>query len=92
MSSKSTGSPLVVFEANTNKHIAMTMEIAEGVFGGDPMWVFFRRTLLRRLNDIKREGITALAECASSNTTPVGVAIDSPITHSLRSQLCEKLI
>lgn len=37
------------------KTISQVLELSEAVFGGHEQWPFFRKVILNRLNDLRRE-------------------------------------
>lgn len=43
------------FNESINRTMSGILEVAEAAFGTTPHWQFFRKTLLKRLNDLKRE-------------------------------------
>lgn len=70
------------FISSTSQNISLTMTIAEGMFGGDPMWPFFRRTLLRRLNDIKRDALAALEDIETQNGNTVCYSVSCAVKNN----------
>ena len=37
------------------KTISQILEISEGMFGNHEQWIFYRKVLLKRLNELQRE-------------------------------------
>lgn len=58
------------------------MDLVEGLVGNDPRFPFIRKSILRRINDIKRDGIAVL-ELATRrcNTAPGSVAAATKTDH-----------
>lgn len=44
-----------VISENFSKSIAHLLELSEGMFGDHRQWRFYRKALLRELNNLKRE-------------------------------------
>ena len=42
-------------EQSFARTISQLLEVSEGMFGDQKQWVFYRKVLLRRLNDLQRE-------------------------------------
>lgn len=64
------------FNKQVDSHIALSMEIIEACVDSNSVRRFLRRSLLRRLNDIKRDALVTMAELedARSNTVSDSVA------------------
>lgn len=74
--------PQDFFNESASRNIAVIMSIVEGALGNDERLPFIRKTLLRRVNDIKRDGLVAL-RAAASNTTCTSVSCDANVTSSV---------
>lgn len=66
--------PKEFFKESANRNIAMVMSLIEGAVGRDSRLPFIRKSVLRRMNDIRRDGLAALEAITSSNTVCTSVS------------------
>lgn len=66
--------PTEFFNESANRNIAMVMSLVEGLIGHDSRLPFIRKAILRRMNDIRRDGLIALEAITNSNTVCTSVS------------------
>ncbi len=74
--------PKEFFKESTSRNIAMVLSLIEGAIGNDSRLPFIRKSVLRRMNDIKRDGLVALEAITNSNTVCTSVSSADNITSS----------
>jgi len=66
--------PQEFFKESASRNIALVMDLIDGVLGRDDRKPFIRKSILRRINDIKRDGLTALAS-ERERVTPICTSV-----------------
>lgn len=77
--------PKEFFKESTARNIAMVMGLIEVAIGHDTRLPFIRKSILRRMNDIRRDGLVALEAMTASNTVCTSVSSADNIASSRMS-------